>query len=233
MTRAYYTDSYTLQFETRVTAAETPDGRPAVLLDPVYFYPTSGGQPHDTGHLRRGDAVARVVDVIERESDGAILHILDRALTPGPATVVESVAVSFDGAIADDPSAAVQRLSIRDGWTLPAGKPFTQQAWDDAKTQSLRLLAARRYPLGRIAASRAEIDPERHAARLSVTLASGPAFRLGTMRVDLDDLPTFLAAPAYFGDVITHEMGHCVCFHHTDFYNRSISCGGGPSDDGD
>ena len=86
MTRDYYTDSYTLQFETRVTAAETPDGRPAVLLDLVYFYPTSGGQPHDTGHLRRGDAVARVVDVIERESDGAILHILDRALTPGPAT---------------------------------------------------------------------------------------------------------------------------------------------------
>ncbi|MCW5628849.1 MAG: outer membrane protein assembly factor [Rhodoferax sp.] len=112
---------------------------------------------------------------------GRIVRI---AVTPGPATVVESVAVSFDGAIADDPSAAVQRLSIRDGWTLPAGKPFTQQAWDAAKTQSLRLLAARRYPLGRIAASRAEIDPERHAARLSVTLASGPAFRLGTMRVE-------------------------------------------------
>ena len=85
MTRAYYIDSYTLQFETRITAAETHDGRPAVLLEPGYFYPTSGGQPHDTGELRRGDAAARVLDVVERESDGAVLHVLDRPLSPGPA----------------------------------------------------------------------------------------------------------------------------------------------------
>ena len=124
---------------------------------------------------------------IERDktlSGAQTTRIVRIAVTPGPPTVVESVAVSFDGPIADDPSAAVQRLSIRDGWTLTAGKPFTQQAWDAAKTQSLRLLAARRYPLGRIAASRAEIDPEQQSARLSVTLASGPAFRLGTMRVN-------------------------------------------------
>lgn len=86
MTRAYYTDSYTWQFETRIIAAETDNGRPAVLLDPSYFYPTSGGQPHDTGALRRGDAAAHVIDVIERESDGAVLHVLDRPLGPGPAT---------------------------------------------------------------------------------------------------------------------------------------------------
>lgn len=61
-------------------------GRPAVLLEPSYFYPTSGGQPHDTGTLRRGDQAARVIDVIERESDGAVLHVLDKALGPGPAT---------------------------------------------------------------------------------------------------------------------------------------------------
>lgn len=124
---------------------------------------------------------------IERDkavSGAQTTRIVRIAVTPGPPTVVQSVAVSFDGPIADDPSAAVQRLSIRDGWTLTAGKPFTQQAWDAAKTQSLRLLAARRYPLGRIAASRAEIDPEQQSARLSVTLASGPPFRLGTMRVD-------------------------------------------------
>ncbi len=112
------------------------------------------------------------------------IRVVRIAVTPGPPTVVQSVAVSFEGAVADDPSAAVQRLSIRDGWTLTAGKTFTQQAWDAAKTQSLRLLAARRYPLARIAASRAEIDPEQQSARLSVTLASGPAFRLGTMRVE-------------------------------------------------
>jgi hypothetical protein len=33
--------------------------------------------------------------------------------------------------------------------------------------------------------------------------------------------------------VITHELGHCVGFRHSDFFNRSISCGGQPSNEGD
>ena len=88
MTRSYYTDSTTLVFAAEIVAAETHDGRPAVLLDPGYFYPTSGGQPHDTGELRRGDETARVIDVIERESDGAVLHVLDRPLPPGPVAAI-------------------------------------------------------------------------------------------------------------------------------------------------
>ena len=84
MTRPYYTDSYTLAFAAEIVALETIDGRPAAILDRSYFYPTSGGQPHDTGRLRQGDATARVLDVMKRESDGAILHGLDRPLAPGP-----------------------------------------------------------------------------------------------------------------------------------------------------
>jgi Dual-action HEIGH metallo-peptidase len=33
--------------------------------------------------------------------------------------------------------------------------------------------------------------------------------------------------------VITHELGHCIGFRHTDYYNRSISCGGSASNEGD
>jgi hypothetical protein len=32
--------------------------------------------------------------------------------------------------------------------------------------------------------------------------------------------------------VITHELGHCVGFRHSDFFDRSISCGGTPSNEG-
>jgi len=32
--------------------------------------------------------------------------------------------------------------------------------------------------------------------------------------------------------VITHELGHCVGFRHSDFFNRSISCGGSATDEG-
>lgn len=33
--------------------------------------------------------------------------------------------------------------------------------------------------------------------------------------------------------VITHELGHCVGFRHSDFFNRSISCGGAATNEGD
>lgn len=32
--------------------------------------------------------------------------------------------------------------------------------------------------------------------------------------------------------VMAHEMGHCIGFRHTDFYDRSISCGGQTSNEG-
>ncbi|WP_421873730.1 M57 family metalloprotease [Marinoscillum sp.] len=33
--------------------------------------------------------------------------------------------------------------------------------------------------------------------------------------------------------IIGHEMGHCIGFRHTDYFNRSISCGGSASNEGD
>jgi hypothetical protein len=33
--------------------------------------------------------------------------------------------------------------------------------------------------------------------------------------------------------VITHELGHTIGFRHSDFFNRSISCGGSPTNEGD
>lgn len=32
--------------------------------------------------------------------------------------------------------------------------------------------------------------------------------------------------------IIAHEMGHCIGFRHTDFFDRSISCGGSPTNEG-
>ncbi len=32
--------------------------------------------------------------------------------------------------------------------------------------------------------------------------------------------------------VITHEIGHCIGFRHSDYYNRAISCGGSASNEG-
>ena len=71
-------------------------------------------------------------------------------VSPGEPALAAFVDVTFSGDIAtsQDPGAVAQRRDIQRGWQLPPGQPFTQDAWDSAKTQSLRALTTRRYPTG-------------------------------------------------------------------------------------
>lgn len=70
--RRYYNDSYIVRFNAKIVEQVEENGRTAVILDQTYFYPTSGGQPHDRGKLND----ATVTDVTIRETDGAVLHWL-------------------------------------------------------------------------------------------------------------------------------------------------------------
>ena len=80
--RLYYTDPYMREFDAELIAVEPlENGRRAVVLNRTAFYPTSGGQPFDTGTL----GALRVVDVIDREEDGVILHVVEGEPMPGPA----------------------------------------------------------------------------------------------------------------------------------------------------
>lgn len=71
--RLYYEDAYTTRFAAKIIERVRDSGRLAVVLDKTYFYPTSGGQPHDRG-LISGVPVA---DVTIRDGDGAVLHWLE------------------------------------------------------------------------------------------------------------------------------------------------------------
>lgn len=62
-TRLYYTDSYLTAFDATVT--DQSDGGRSIYLDRTAFYPTSGGQPFDTGTLN-GIRVTDVVDEGDR-----------------------------------------------------------------------------------------------------------------------------------------------------------------------
>jgi alanyl-tRNA synthetase len=77
--RLYYTDPYTRAFDAAVLSVTTMNGRPAARLDRTAFYPTSGGQPFDTGTLNG----LRVLQV-EEDDDGDILHVTEREIEPGP-----------------------------------------------------------------------------------------------------------------------------------------------------
>jgi alanyl-tRNA synthetase len=70
--RLYYEDPYCREFDGTIRRVERRDGRTLVSLDRTAFYPTSGGQPFDTGML---DAHP-VVDVFD-DDDGTVVHVVD------------------------------------------------------------------------------------------------------------------------------------------------------------
>jgi alanyl-tRNA synthetase len=76
--RIYYTEPYRRTFDATVVSAVPVDGRLQVTLDQTAFYPTSGGQPFDTGTL----GSAAVTDVIDSD-DGSVVHVVSGALKPG------------------------------------------------------------------------------------------------------------------------------------------------------
>jgi alanyl-tRNA synthetase len=69
--RLYYADSMLRAFTARVVARQDTARGPAVRLDRTAFYPTSGGQPYDTGAL----SGVRVLDVWDDDT-GAVWHLL-------------------------------------------------------------------------------------------------------------------------------------------------------------
>jgi alanyl-tRNA synthetase len=72
--RLYYTDSYLREFDATLLDTVSHEGRTALVLDRTAFYPSSGGQPFDTGMFHD----VRVLDVVDTD-DGRILHVVDRA----------------------------------------------------------------------------------------------------------------------------------------------------------
>src|SRR5215475_3071445 len=79
--RLYYNDPYLLEFDATIVETRSIANRIGVVLDKTAFYPTSGGQANDFGTINE----AAVIDCIEDEDTGTVLHIVDRELVSGPA----------------------------------------------------------------------------------------------------------------------------------------------------
>ncbi|MGB7023672.1 MAG: DHHA1 domain-containing protein [Candidatus Acidiferrales bacterium] len=76
--RLYYNDSFLREFDAQVLSCEPENARWRVRLDRTAFYPTSGGQPFDTGKL--GDV--KVVEVLDAENH-EITHFTDQPVAAG------------------------------------------------------------------------------------------------------------------------------------------------------
>lgn len=70
--KLFYKDVYLTSFETTIIKKDYDEShRPYVLLNETAFYPTGGGQPHDTGKIND----INVLDVVE--VDGELRHYVD------------------------------------------------------------------------------------------------------------------------------------------------------------
>lgn len=76
--RLYYDDAYLTQFDATVVQLSERGGKPIAALDRSAFYPTSGGQPFDTGALNG----ARVTDVFV-DAQGEVWHEFEGELRAG------------------------------------------------------------------------------------------------------------------------------------------------------
>ena len=84
--RLYYLDPYLRAFDATIARVEARGSLAAVRLDRTAFYPTSGGQPFDTGVLGSW----RVVDVVDEE-DGTIAHLVEPGTAnPEPGSLVQA-----------------------------------------------------------------------------------------------------------------------------------------------
>lgn len=69
----YQEDVSKLEFDASVVEVlALPQGATGVVLDQTYFYPTGGGQEHDTGQI----GSARVTDVYKDENTSRLIHVV-------------------------------------------------------------------------------------------------------------------------------------------------------------
>jgi alanyl-tRNA synthetase len=81
--KLYFTDSSLLEFSATVIDVKPSPRGDSIVVDRTAFYPTGGGQPHDTGQLGQ----ATVVDVFEDDA-GTIYHVVEQPGLLKPAQIV-------------------------------------------------------------------------------------------------------------------------------------------------
>lgn len=79
--KLYENESYKKENQTKVLSCETTDGKTWIRLEDTIFFPEEGGQYADTGSLKAGDDVIKVLD--GQIKGGEIFYLVDRPVDPG------------------------------------------------------------------------------------------------------------------------------------------------------
>lgn len=111
---------------------------------------------------------------------------------PGQRAVVAQTDIQFQGEASEPDGFSRETLyeQIRQNWSMPPGSPFRQADWESAKQALLDALREERFAAAKIVSSKAEVDPSDGSVRIRIVADSGPAFRLGSLRISgLRELP--------------------------------------------
>ena len=120
---------------------------------------------------------------LSRQSDRGVERVI-LEVEPGPRVRVKAVEIGFEGPLQDEPGTAALREALQRGWALPAGQPFRQATWSEAKTALLTHTRASGYALAHLESTDAEVDTETQSATLRLRISSGPLVRLGELRIE-------------------------------------------------
>ncbi|MCC6196209.1 MAG: hypothetical protein IT518_17270, partial [Burkholderiales bacterium] len=104
-------------------------------------------------------------------------------ITPGEPTHIGGVNIEVTGPANDSPEGRAAIARLREEWLLPKAAQFRQETWTSAKRRAVTTLAASPYVAATATASEARVDPALYRADLSMTIASGPPFRVGAIAV--------------------------------------------------
>ncbi|MDE1948070.1 MAG: BamA/TamA family outer membrane protein [Burkholderiales bacterium] len=129
------------------------------------------------------------IEVADETRPGAAQRRVRLNLDPGPRAEISRVTFEVEGPLdsaaeAGDARARATLDDLRKSWTLPAGKPFRNADWGEAKAAALARLRAAGYASASWAGTGAEVEAATNQVRLFVVADSGPLFRFGELQVE-------------------------------------------------
>jgi translocation and assembly module TamA len=155
--------------ETSRLRASTPDQVRSLLEPEGYFNPQAN------------------VELIAAQQGGTPLIRI--TVTPGPQARVDALSLELRGPLAqaieaDDAQARRRWERAQQRWPLQRGAAFTQAAWAAAKNQLLQRLRSQVYAAASFVSTSAQVDAQSNTVRIAIVVDSGPAYRLGEIRVE-------------------------------------------------
>jgi hypothetical protein len=183
------------------------------VLDKIYAlgFTNKNVQLHEEGYLVEGDIVI-TEEQLNSKPDALFLRVGDEEQYRTTNTV----------------TGLPRNISIRVSSTLPSRYiTATDAAIARYNAQGLRLTFSRVTSGGDILIRSA---PSGAGYLASAGFPSSSGSPYSSVRVNRSYLDTWNINTVT--SIIAHEVGHCIGFRHTDFMNRSYSCGGSPVNEG-